>query len=88
MRIQFVVLTLCAALAPAQAHAGWFAAPLIGAAFPGSVTESPKLQYGGALGWMGSVWGIEVELGHRLDFFKAADVPDFILSDSSVTTRG
>jgi len=77
---------LLVALAPTPAHAEWFLYPFVGAAFGGGVPDAPKLDYGGSAGWMGSVVGFEVDVSHRPNFFKAADVPDFLLSESSVTT--
>ncbi len=35
---------------------------------------------------MGRVAGFEVDISHRPGFFEAAGVPDFLVSDSSVTT--
>ncbi len=88
MRIRKLIVlgAVCAVLVPARAHGEWFATPFIGAAFAGGVPEAPKIDYGGALGWMGSVAGFEVDISHRPDFFEVADVPDFLLSESSVTT--
>jgi opacity protein-like surface antigen len=88
MRLQKLMFlcVFCAALAPARAHAEWFASPFIGAAFGGSVPDKAKIDYGAAGGWMGRVAGFEVDISHRPDFFGATDVPDFLLSESSVTT--
>nr|MDQ3349854.1 porin family protein [Acidobacteriota bacterium] len=88
MRLQKLMFlcVFCAALAPARAHAEWFASPFIGAAFGGSVPDEAKIDYGAAGGWMGRVAGFEVDISHRPDFFGATDVPDFLLSESSVTT--
>ncbi len=88
MRLQKLMFlcVFCAALAPARAHAEWFASPFIGAAFGGGVPDAPKIDYGVSSGWMGRVAGFEVDISHRPDFFEATDIPDFLLSESSVTT--
>lgn len=86
MKRWIYLVGLLVALAPTPAHAEWFLSPFVGAAFGGSVPDAPRLDYGGAAGWMGSVVGFEVDVSHRPDFFKVADVPDVLLSESSVTT--
>ncbi|MDQ3068659.1 MAG: porin family protein [Acidobacteriota bacterium] len=88
MRIQklMVLCALCVVLAPIRADAEWFISPFIGAAFGGRVPDAPKIDYGASGGWMGRVVGFEIDVSHRPDFFKANDVPDFLLSESSVTT--
>lgn len=88
MRIQKLILlgALYVVVVPTRAHAEWFATPFVGAAFAGSVPEGSRLDYGVAAGWLGPIAGFEVDISHRPEFFEVADVPAFLLSDSSVTT--
>ena len=86
LRTLVMIGALCVVLTPARAGAEWFLNPFVGAAFGGGVADGPKVDYGGAAGWMGRVVGFEVDVSHRPDFFGATDVPDFLLSESSVTT--
>jgi len=81
-----ILCAVCSALVPAHAGADWFVSPFIGGAFGGGIAEGTKIDYGAAAGWMGRLAGFEVDVSQRPDLFEAADVPDFLLSESSVTT--
>ncbi|MBA3637747.1 MAG: outer membrane beta-barrel protein [Acidobacteria bacterium] len=86
LRTFVMIGALCVVLTPARAGAEWFLTPFVGAAFGGGVADGPKVDYGGAAGWMGRVVGFEVDVSHRPDFFAADDAPDFLFGESSVTS--
>lgn len=74
-------------LFPFTAHADWFARGLGGGAFGGQAASASKSSLGGAFGWLGEGrFGGEVEASHTPDAFQVAEVPDVLLSESSVTT--
>ncbi|MFN2444506.1 MAG: outer membrane protein [Vicinamibacterales bacterium] len=74
-------------LFPFTAHADWFARGLGGGAFGGQVTNSAKSSLGGAFGWLGEGRvGAEIEASHTPDVFQVPEVPEVLLSESSVTT--
>ncbi len=86
LRTLIIVGAFCVVLGPVEARAEWYLNPFIGGAFGGGVAESPKVDYGASVGWMGNVLGFEVDVSHRPDFFKVDDVPDVIFGESSVTS--
>jgi len=88
IRIGTVIL-LCivgVVAAPGRASAQWSATPHVGAVFGGSVGEAPTIDYGVAVGWMGRLGGVEVDLSYAPGFFDAAEVPEQLVGESSVMT--
>ena len=88
MRIGTVIFLCVVGIvgSPERASAQWSATPHVGAVFGGSVAEAPAIDYGVAVGWMGRVVGVEVDLSYAPGFFDVSEVPEELLGESTVTT--
>ncbi|MBA2305546.1 MAG: outer membrane beta-barrel protein [Acidobacteria bacterium] len=86
LRALIIIGAFWAVLGPREARAEWLLTPFIGGAFGGGVAEGTKVDYGVSAGWWGRVLGVEVDVSHRPDFFAVDGAPDFLFSESSVTS--
>ena len=86
-----VVLLL---LVPAHASAEWQVRPFIGYTFGGSTTfvdpegsiATKNVIFGGTGGWLGEIFGLEVDFGRAPGFFQLEDPAEELVISSAITT--